>query len=237
MRPRPRRGASPAELEYRRLLRSALDDVQAQILRYLEPHIEAYARTRTDALPSRFSFTVDPGELDRIFGRVEKANEAKQKKLIGIKTQIPKKMLANFRKMNVGLIRSLADDQLNQISDILDEGFKSDKRVETIRKEIQERFSVARSKADLLARDQVLKLNADMAQERQRAAGITEYVWSSSSDDSSSDERVREMHAALDGTRQSWDDPPETNEDGDTNHPGQDYQCRCVAIPVLPWEE
>lgn len=233
MRPRPRRGPSPAELEYRRLLRSALADVQDQILRYLEPKIEAYAPTRTDAgLPSRFSFTVKPGELDRIFGRVSKSNEAEQKKLIGIKTPVPKKMISAFRKTNVGLVRSLADDQLNQLSDILDEGFKSGKRVETIRKEIKERFDVARSKADLLARDQVLKLNADMAEERQKAAGISEYTWSASDD-----ERVREMHEDLDGERFSWDDPPVTNEDGDTNHPGQDYQCRCVAIPVLPWEE
>lgn len=232
MRPRPRRGASPAELEYRRALRAALADVQEQIARYLEPKIEAYAKTRTDALPSRFSFTVDPKQLDRVFGRVEKSSEAEQRKLIGIKTQVPKKMLAGFRKENVGLIRSLADDQLNQISDILDDGFKEGKRVETIRKEIEERFSVARSKADLLARDQVLKLNADMAQARQVAAGITEYTWSASGD-----ERVRELHADLDGTRQSWDDPPVTSEDGETNHPGQDYQCRCVAIPVLPWEE
>jgi SPP1 gp7 family putative phage head morphogenesis protein len=231
MKPRPRKGASPAELEYRRTLRRALSDVQAQIYRYLEPKIEAYAK-RTDALPSRFSVAVDPKELDRVFGRVDKTNEAEQKRLIGIKTQVPKRLLASFRKENVTLIKSLADYQLNEISDILDEGFATGKRVETIRKEIEDKFSVARSKADLLARDQVLKLNADMAQARQAAAGITEYVWSASAD-----ERVRDMHLSLDGSRQSWDDPPATNEAGDTNHPGQDYQCRCVAIPVLPWEE
>lgn len=41
------------------------------------------------------------------------------------------------------------------------------------------------------------------------------------------------MHQELDGTEQSWDDPPVTNEDGDRNHPGEDYQCRCVAYPIL----
>jgi SPP1 gp7 family putative phage head morphogenesis protein len=64
---------------------------------------------------------------------------------------------------------------------------------------------------------------------RQTQAGISEYEWSTSGD-----ERVRSSHDELDGTRQSWDDPPVTNDDGDTNHPGEDYQCRCVAIPVLP---
>jgi hypothetical protein len=45
---------------------------------------------------------------------------------------------------------------------------------------------------------------------------------------------VRERHAELDGERFRWDDPPVTNEDGDENHPGEDYQCRCTAYPVLP---
>ena len=30
-----------------------------------------------------------------------------------------------------------------------------------------------------------------------------------------------------------WDDPPVTNDDGDTNAPGEDYRCRCVAIPQI----
>ena len=112
---------------------------------------------------------------------------------------------------------------------ILDDGFKAGTRVEDLRKQIRERFDVTRSKADLLARDQVLKLNAQITQTRQRQAGISEYRWSASND-----ERVREYHRELDGSIFRWDDPPITNEDGDRNAPGEDYQCRCVAIPILP---
>src|SRR5690606_27552239 len=64
---------------------------------------------------------------------------------------------------------------------------------------------------------------------RQTAAGIEEYIWTTSGD-----ERVREMHAKLDGKRFKWSDPPVTNAQGDRNNPGEDYQCRCTAYAVLP---
>jgi SPP1 gp7 family putative phage head morphogenesis protein len=52
---------------------------------------------------------------------------------------------------------------------------------------------------------------------------VEEYVWSTSRD-----ERVRPSHSAKDGKRFKWNDPP-----SDTGHPGNEIQCRCVAIPVL----
>ena len=63
---------------------------------------------------------------------------------------------------------------------------------------------------------------------RQQAAGVNEYTWSTSRD-----ERVRPMHAKLEGQRFAYDDPPETTEDGETNNPGEDWQCRCIALPVI----
>lgn len=215
-----------AELAYRKLLRTALDQVQREIMRFLEPRLREDAKRL-----SSFRLVIDPDELDAIYGQTDRVNGAEVRKLIGIPSVVPKKLRDAFREENVKLITSIAEEQLDQLTEVLDVGFREGKRVETIRGEIEERFGVARSRADLIARDQVLKLNGQMTEARQTAAGIEEYVWSSSSD-----ERVRPMHAELDGTRQRWDDPPETNDDGERNHPGGDYQCRCVAIPVLPWE-
>jgi GNAT superfamily N-acetyltransferase len=44
---------------------------------------------------------------------------------------------------------------------------------------------------------------------------------------------VRDMHDELEGTEHAWDDPPVTDKYGNRNHPGEDYQCRCVAVPIL----
>jgi SPP1 gp7 family putative phage head morphogenesis protein len=133
-----------------------------------------------------------------------------------------------YRQANVDRIKSIGTERLGEMTDLLQEAEDGNWDVRELRKKIQEQFSVSKSKADLLARDQTLKLGAAITKERQTQAGISQYVWSTSGDG-----RVREGHAELDGTTQSWDDPPDTGE-GELNHPGEDYQCRCIAIPIMP---
>ena len=58
---------------------------------------------------------------------------------------------------------------------------------------------------------------------RQRGAGITKYKWSTSRDGS-----VRPEHKTNNGKIFNWDRPP-----AKTGNPGFDYNCRCVAIPIL----
>jgi SPP1 gp7 family putative phage head morphogenesis protein len=103
-------------------------------------------------------------------------------------------------------------------------------RVEEVRKRIEERLGVVRSRAELIARDQTLKLYGQIQQQRQEQAGIKEYTWSISED-----ERVRPDHADLDGRTFRWDDPPIVDKrSGRRAHPGGDFQCRCAAVPLLP---
>lgn len=134
--------------------------------------------------------------------------------------------MAGFRKENLGLIRSLCAEHVVRVGNVLRENAGA--RVETIARELQESVGVSRSKAQLLARDQVLKINGQLTRDRHEAAGITEYIWSASRD-----VRVRRRHKELDGTRHAYDDPPVVDErTGRKAHPGQDFRCRCVAIPV-----
>ena len=137
--------------------------------------------------------------------------------------------LSAARDANVALITRMADEQLAQVRRLVNEAGTSGMRAATLAKRLQERLAIGERRAALIARDQTLKINGQLTQIRQRDAGVERYVWSTSQD-----ERVREMHAELEGQTFSWDDPPVTNEQGDTNHPGEDYQCRCIAIPVIP---
>ena len=52
----------------------------------------------------------------------------------------------------------------------------------------------------------------------------TKYVWRTLGDD-----KVRSSHAANNGKLIDWDKPPE-----DIGHPGEDYNCRCIAEPYKP---
>lgn len=136
--------------------------------------------------------------------------------------------LDRFRERNVSLIRSLGEKQLDDIEDLLSQAESGAWRVEELQGKIQERFGVSKSKANLLARDQTLKLNGQLTKVRQTNAGITKYIWTTSHD-----ERVRPAHADLDGTECLWSSPPVVDDQGRTAHPGEDFQCRCVAFPIL----
>lgn len=127
-----------------------------------------------------------------------------------------------FRDTNVALIKSLVGSQIDDIQTLLESAEATGLQVGELRDQIQERFGVSESRADLIARDQTLKLNSAITQARQRNAGVEKYIWTTSGD-----ERVREEHAALEGQTFSWDNPPEPG------HPGEDIQCRCTAFPII----
>jgi len=131
--------------------------------------------------------------------------------------------LASFTSDNVQLITKLGNDTISDIQGVVSRGIKQGQRHEEIAKEIQERFGVSKSRAQLIGRDQVSKFNGQLTEANQTSVGITEYIWRDSSD-----QRVRSSHAAHDGKKFKWSEPP-----ADTGHPGQDYQCRCWAEPVF----
>lgn len=251
------------------LIQRWLDGFNAWILDYLLSSWEAnevhnsgaVPKMRSDALPSHYVTEKVAGikaALEERFNpdealsagirtlglRVDKQGNQEFRRLIGLPLKdlgIGSAAIENFRKYNVGLIKSLAGKQLEEIRDILQTAEAEALRVETLRGILEDRFDVTKSKADLLARDQVLKLNGQLTQDRQTRAGVTKYIWTTSRD-----ERVRGKpdglyppekskgnHYQLDGTVQSWLSPPVVSEDGRREHPGGDYQCRCTAFPIL----
>ncbi len=133
---------------------------------------------------------------------------------------------------NVNLITTIAPTALGQVEDVIQEGFRSGLRVEELAKSIAERFSVAESRAELIARDQTGKLNAQLSEARNREVGATRYVWQISGAPEG-DGRVREEHLELQGQTFSYDDPPVVAKNGDRANPGEYFQCRCSAQPVL----
>jgi len=124
---------------------------------------------------------------------------------------------ARWAADNVRLIQSLDARLFDEVASAIQEG-RTD-----LREVVQKRYGVARSRAELIATNEVGTLNAWVTQARQEEAGFDRYEWSTSDDD-----RVRDEHVALDGTIRRWDDPHPTE-----GHPGEAIRCRCVAIPVV----
>ncbi len=136
-------------------------------------------------------------------------------------------LLKQWVSENVDLIRTVPQVSLDKMKELVYDNYMEGKTATDIIKEIQKQYGMDKRHAMLIARDQTAKLNAAITQHQQEEAGIERYTWSTSGD-----KRVRDSHRKLDGRSFRWDDPPET-EKGRKCHPGQDYQCRCCAIPIM----
>jgi len=144
--------------------------------------------------------------------------------------------IASFAAENAQLIRSLPEDALKQIEGMAQRGVRTGQSSRQISAEIRGKFGATKARADLIARDQVSKLNGNLTEIRQRQAGITTYKWRTGRD-----ERVRDSHEVLEGMLCRWDDPTVYSDDngqtwkkrssigGYIGHPGSDYRCRCSA--------
>ena len=143
-----------------------------------------------------------------------------------------RELMKKWVEDNVGLIKTIPQESLSRMREIVMEGYRNGETTTSIVKKIQRAYSVDRRHAQLLARDQIAKLNSNIAQQQQRDAGVEEYIWSTSGDS-----RVRESHKKLNGKRFRWDDPPVVDEKtGRRCHPGEDYECRCVALAVFDFD-
>ncbi|WP_369436124.1 phage head morphogenesis protein [Lysinibacillus fusiformis] len=131
---------------------------------------------------------------------------------------------------NVGYIRNIEDDYLDQIRNVVQDGVTEGRSTRQIRESILERVDVAESRAQFIAVDQAGSILGQMNAERHQQIGIDKFKWLTSQD-----ERVRDSHKVLSDKIFSYDDPPTVN--GRTVLPGEDYRCRCVAIPVFDDEE
>ena len=141
-----------------------------------------------------------------------------------------------FAQTNANLITKLQADKLAEIQGVIERGFAQGLRHTEVAKQVMEKAKTTKSRARLIARDQVSKLNGNLTHMRQVQAGISMYIWRDSDDT-----RVRTTHANMDGKLCRWDDASVYSEDGGKTwlarsgingvelHPGQDILCRCFA--------
>ncbi len=130
--------------------------------------------------------------------------------------------LSAFVTGNVALIKDITEKGIADVQSLLMTRIEAGDSNATIAKAIRQRLEVTRRRAQFIARDQVAKLNGKLTELRQKEVGVEKYIWRAVKDGA-----TRASHLRNDGKTFSWDDPPATG------HPGEDYQCRCTAEPVL----
>lgn len=112
-------------------------------------------------------------------------------------------------------------------------------RYESMVDTIQKSYDVSKRKAKFLARQETNLLMTKFKESLYTDSGVHEYIWQCvhNPKDSSPKQHVkgnvRYYHGLLDKTVQRWDKPPVTDSIGSRNNPGEDYNCRCVARPIV----
>lgn len=187
-----------------------------------------------DAAISDYAYVADePAFTARVSSAansVEKHSDA-QFKRIGIKLSKSdpgvSKLVPGFRKENVGLVKTMFEREKSKLEQLLTDG--AGRRVESLARDIQDRFDITTRHAELIARDQCLKLNSKITHERAARAGIERAVWTTAGDS-----RVRDGHELLDNFEFALDDPPTPEGEDEPALPGEPINCRCISFFLLP---
>ena len=138
----------------------------------------------------------------------------------------PSEALKESVERNVELIGAIADKHTQDLEDAVMAAVTGGANFDTVVEEVQKQSDRGLAYAEFVAKDQVAKVYADINKEKQQATGFDYYEWSATED-----ERTRPTHAAQDGKVFSWKKAPLVG--GRNLHPGEDYNCRCIAIPRL----
>lgn len=147
--------------------------------------------------------------------------------------------------------RSTATDFIFQARRYVFRAVREGKDFENILEGLKLRANdLTENRVKFLARDLVGSLNAVIQKNMQESVGVEFYLWQTQAD-----ERVRGRpgglypnapikHWEMEGVLCKWDDPTVYSidmgltwipryEDMPKKHPGEDYNCRCMAIPFL----
>lgn len=167
-----------------------------------------------------------------------KMNQKVAKTLEGI-TIIPKLTTADRKKIadewqnNMNLwINDFAEEEIPKLRAQVQAHAFSGGRYGDLVKTIQKSYETTAKKAKFLARQETNLLMAKYKETRYTKAGVMEYRWGCVIGTPS--HPVRPDHRALQGQIFRWDDPPITDQKTKArNNPGQDYNCRCFAKPIV----
>lgn len=210
------------------------------ILNTLQARWDAVAEIQSPPLANRVVSSSDKTSKERLeksIGSALGVNIAQLVQSEGLSTALEASVGAN-----VSLIKSIPEQFLNQVRDIVLRETVKGRTSESIIEQIRNVHEVTENRARLIARDQSNKINGDLTRERQAASNIRAFRWRTVGD-----EAVRETHRKRNGLVYAW--RPEfvgqrladgtvlrdPNADG-IGYPGEEIQCRCIAEPIIELE-
>lgn len=146
-----------------------------------------------------------------------------------------RKTIKSWIETNIELWKSLTQEYTKEVNRVVSEGIRSGLSSEEISKNLTKvSKKYTKSRADLIVKDQIGKLDGVLTKRRQQEIGISTYIWRTKGD-----KRVRPKHRPLNRKLCKWSDPTVFSfDDGKTwrkrssigaasAHPKQEIRCRC----------
>lgn len=133
-------------------------------------------------------------------------------------------------------IKDFTEKEIKSLRAKMKESILAGNRYEHAVKSIQESYGVSARKAKFLARQETALMMTKFKQVRYQDSGINEYKWKCVLGTPA--HPVRPMHKELNdrsakGEIFRFDAPPVDDPNGSRHNPGENYNCRCRAIPVV----
>lgn len=206
---------------------------------------QAHADMRYDAIRRSFLTTLDDMRIDSLDNYLHfapKYEEAiawmdedfqKTVRAITIEPKLTPKsqqIIARDWAQNLDLyVKDWAAENILKLRQQVQANTFDGRRPEQLFDMLRANYGVSQRKAEFLARQETSLLLSKFRENRYAEIGITSYRWSTSHD-----ERVRHDHRELNNKVFNFSQPPVTDHrTGARNNPGEDFNCRCAAIPIV----
>lgn len=212
-------------------IRAAVEASEVRFFRKLARIDEHLSKILLEKISGKF-------RLEKLFdATLWKADKDFEKTLEGITiapklTDTQRERIAAEYTNNLQLyIKDFTEKEVTELRQEMKKAVFAGNRYESAVKTIQARYGVTERKAKFLARQETSLMITKFKQTRYQEAGVNEYKWGCVV--GSAAHPVRPMHKRLEGTIHTWDNPPIVDEKGNRKNPGQDYNCRCFAKPIV----
>lgn len=140
------------------------------------------------------------------------------------------KTVEKWVKDNIRWLSEMPQDAVTEMKGIVYSAYIDGKSADEIVEEVEKRQLSFLKRNQALVINRVANINTEITKQKHLDAGVHTYIWWTRMD-----ERVRKSHRRLHGRKFSWDNPPETD-NGRHCHPGEDFGCRCIALPDFDLE-
>lgn len=244
-----------AERDYYRVLRAVVRELRKytnELLPSIKPSLKQDADSEDiiNEVTARFNNSrvreAALNEVQRIISSVD--NIARQnmnkafKNCLGVdvfmsNTALLDKITSEWYASQSQLINSIVSTYTDKLGTIISNAVQRGSLYKDVYADVKHLYDITDNRAKFIARNEIGNLNAITTKTRQQEAGVNCYEWLTSRD-----ERVRASHAAMDGNLYYWS----RSTPGEINgrkvyptpglQPGMDYNCRCVAIPIIDTE-